>query len=134
MLLMLNTDMSMVYPIETNSTIISNPRFKQICGPNTPKKGHFGCTGERPKAKRPLKDTLSLCKHYAANNAAFVKAFGKAFTRMTTVGYGIAPAPNNNNNNPNTNGRNSSIPGPVAGRAAGTGKLGTLTPIDLSAC
>ena len=105
---MLNTDMALAYPIST--TLPNVTGHKQVCGPQELAGSNYGCQYPT-NVTQP--STLALCKYYAANNTAFVEAFAVAYTKMTTVGYGV--------------------PAPVDGATA-TGKLGTLTAIDLSTC
>lgn len=104
--IMLNTDMAVAYPVDTTPP---TGHVDQFCKPKR--------TNGQPKCKRPINtqvpNTWELSKYYAQDNNAFQLAFVAAFTKMTCVGYGI-PAP---------------YPG-----ATSTGKLGTLTTIDLSAC
>jgi catalase (peroxidase I) len=65
-----------------------------------------GCATGRPA-------TATLVTTFANSNAAFLSAFAASFAKMTTVGYGLPV---------NTDG------------ASASGKLGTLTAIDLTTC
>ena len=56
--------------------------------------------------------TFALAARYAASNALFLTEFAKSFGKMTTVGYGT----------------------PATVGATTTGKLGSVTGIDLSKC
>ena len=81
----------------------------QQCGPHSGPNSEFGCTAPANLIK-PV--TYTLASTYAGDNAAFLQAFALAYTKMTTVGY----------------------TGTSATATTTTGKLGTLTSIDLSTC
>ena len=114
---MLNTDMAIAFPVTTAETLGAPVAgyLNQICGPSSvgakrgPDSGVYGCTnGKARKGQstiRPL--TLNLVQSYINNNQLFLDNFAISFNKMVTVGYGIAPS---------------------------IGKLGSLTPIDLTEC
>jgi hypothetical protein len=104
----LNSDMSLAYPLDTD--ILPNDKGNaQTCLPRK----EMG----PPRCKRPSSDdepsTYQLCRTYALDNNAFQIAFVDAYQKMVTVGYGL---PENRDG------------------ATASGKLGTLTAIDLSSC
>ena len=105
--IMLNADMALAYAV---STAIPPRARRQVCGPRTLPGNNFGCRD--PSTTTPA-STWPLCLQYAASNSAFLQAFPVAFTKMTCVGYGV--------------------PAAVDGATA-TGKLGTLTHINLNTC
>ena len=109
---MLNTDMAIAFPVTTAETLGAPVAgyLDQICGPSSVgATGVYGCTnGKALKGQstiRPL--TLNLVQSYINNNQLFLDNFAISFNKMVTVGYGIAPS---------------------------IGKLGSLTPIDLTEC
>ena len=104
---MVNADLALAFPI---STEIPPRARRQVCGPRTLTGSTYGCRD--PSATTPP-STWPLCLQYAASNSAFLQAFPVAFTKMTCVGYGVPVA--------------------VDGATA-TGKLGTLTHINLNTC
>ena len=107
--IMLNADTFLAFPISTELPPLSGP--KPICGPSsTALNVSYGC--KNPTALIPP-TTYELCRMYATNNSAFLQAFAVAYTKMTTVGYGVPAAEDG---------------------ATSTGKLGTLTSIDLDTC
>ena len=77
----------------------------QNCGPTAINGNTYGCSFPT-SASAP--STYALVNSYASNNALFLSDFAKSFTKMTTAGYGIS--------------------------GSTTGKLGSLTSIDLSSC
>ena len=84
---------------------------KQACSPiGGSLTGGYGCNVVGGDFKPP---SFAAAHSFAASNAAFLAAFQEAFPKLTTVGYGL-PA--------NTDG------------ATATGKLGTLTSVDLTTC
>jgi len=107
---MLGTDMVLGYPANTAAvvagSVVGTPG--QHCGPNP-----YGCNapGTTPATTAP--STFALATSYAANNALFLANFATAYTKMTTVGYGV--------------------PAKADGSTA-TGKLGTLTSVDFTTC
>ena len=106
--IMLNADMALGFNISTALPTTQGPN--QVCGPRTLTGSTYGCRD--PSATTPP-STWPLCLQYAASNSAFLQAFPVAFTKMTCVGYGVPVA--------------------VDGATA-TGKLGTLTHINLNTC
>lgn len=77
----------------------------QRCGPGT-----TGCT---QPTSTTVPSTSALVNSFANSNTAFLNAFASSYAKMTTVGYGV--------------------PANVDG-ATSTGKLGTITAIDLTTC
>jgi hypothetical protein len=77
----------------------------QTCAPVGANQAVFGCT--RP-TDSTTPSTAAQVQGYINSNALFLSDFAAAFTRMVTVGY--------------------------ATTSETTGKLGTLTAIDLTAC
>ena len=104
---MLNTDMALAFPITTALPLSFGQQ--QNCGPRTIN-GAYGC---RTPTNLVAPSTSALCLQYAGNNALFLQAFAVAYTKMTCVGYGV--------------------PANVDGATA-TGKMGTLTAINLATC
>ena len=103
--------MALAYPISTLLPPLTGK--KEVC-----KSEVSSDTGvQNFLCKNPLNttavSTTDLCLQYSFDNNAFLSAFAVAYTKMTTVGYGV--------------------PAAVDG-ATSTGKLGTLTAIDLSTC
>ena len=94
----------MAYGISTLHTYNTGV-LKESCNDNN------GCTGPPANSVRP--STNTLVHQFAADNAFFLKSFATAFAKMCTAGYGL--------------------PVNVDGSTS-TGKLGTLTAIDLSTC
>ncbi len=91
--------------------------YGQICEPNSAylpgQLTNYGCSFPDNKA---MPSTAALAGVYAnevTGNAAFLAGFSAAYPRMTSVGYGV--------------------PANVDGATA-TGRLGTLTAIDLTTC
>lgn len=106
-LIMINADMAVAYPITTDLPPVKGR--SQVCSPAVHNRT-YGC--RNPDNFAPP-SSLQLCQLYAADNNVFLQAFAVAYTKMTTVGYGM----------------------PVnADGATATGKLGTLTAIDFSTC
>ena len=107
--LMLNADIALAYPLNT-SALPQAGVPKQICRPdwsdNTP-------LCKNPGEHREQPSTWALCRAFAMDNNYFQLSFVAAFTKMACLGYGR--------------------PVPVDGATA-TGKLGTLTHIDLNTC
>lgn len=102
---MLNIDTTLAYPANTANGL---GRTGQICGPRAVN-GSYGCT----PADMDMPVTCDLVCQYANDNGLFLREFVTAWTKLTNVGYGI--------------------PENVDG-ATSTGRLGTLTAIDLSKC
>jgi len=111
--IMLNTDMSLGFPVATAETFGTRGvgYLNQTCGPKSVN-GSYGCTagsgstGLGKNTTRPY--TFTLVQQYAKNNQLFLDNFAASFVKLTTVGYGIAPA--------------------------SAGKLGLLTSINLTEC
>ena len=106
--LFLNADMAIGYPISTALPPLQGQH--QLCGPHASVNTTYGC---RAPSNVVPPSSWPLSVAYAANNTMFVEAFAVAYTKMSTVGYGV--------------------PAAVDG-AISTGKLGTLTAIDLTTC
>ena len=104
---MLNTDMALAYDLDVTNSI-GTPG--QVCGPFGTSDSHFGCY---PSSTLMPPTCNAACK-FANSNTVWLDHFAESFTKMTNVGYGGVPD--------NTDG------------AQVTGKLGTLTTIDLSSC
>ena len=114
---MLNTDMSIAFPVATAETlgVPVSGYLNQICGPNSvgatkgPDSGNYGCTNRKAHKGQssigPL--TLNLVRSYISDNQLFLDNFAISFNKMVNVGYGTAPL---------------------------SGKLGSLTPINLTKC
>ena len=109
---MLSTDMALVYPLHTDVNVHTQTDHsdeQQGC--------HMRKKAKLPKCKNPLSyavpSTFKLSRRFADDNNAFQLAFIDAYTKMSTVGYGIPRSENG---------------------ATATGKLGTLTFIDLTKC
>ena len=101
---MLNTDICMAFPMST----LLPPT--QDCGPNDLPDGAPGCIDPDSGA---IPTTADLVATYANDVDTFLSDFSAAFTKMTCVGFGV-PA--------------------VVDGATSTGRLGTLTSIDLTTC
>jgi hypothetical protein len=110
--IMLNVDMALAFSIEQDANNVGV--LNQVCGPAVTFESSglidFGC--DRP-LNRAGASTLPQVRRYDENNTAFYADFEIAYVKMVTVGYGV-PA--------NTDG------------ATASGKLGTLTSIDLNTC
>lgn len=106
--IMLNTDMSVAFDIsiQSNGLAVGTQR----CGAQGAPGNTYGCAGPTARA---VPSTYALAKQFADDNAAFLQAFAVSYVKMTTAGYGV--------------------PADVDGSTS-TGKLGTLTAIDLSTC
>ena len=113
---MLNTDMSLAFGINTDNVVGVNGQF---CGSQE--------TCIAPAATTPVPETRNITQFFSSNskefgeidpglvvNTRFLHHFAAAFRKMTAVGYGTEP--------PWTDGESIS------------GKLGTLTTLDLSTC
>ena len=111
--------MALAFPVtssETPGAPVSG-YLNQICGPNSvgltnpkdPISGVFGCTnGNTGKGQSTTEpSTLSTIRKYIFDNQLFLNDFAQSFSKMVSVGYGTAPA---------------------------SGKLGSLTNIDLTKC
>lgn len=112
-IIMINPDMALAYPITLGlpPAGISGER-KQSCRPGNTGNSTYGCKNPKRTAA-PI--TLRLVYAYAADNNLFLQAFSTAFTKMAALGYGTVSS----------------------GAADGTissGKLGTLTVLDLGSC
>ena len=106
---MLNADMCIGFNITIDGVSpTSTAPATQRCGPQSGPGGAFGCSAPSNLIK-PI--TYALTNEYA-QNTAFYNAFSVSYTKMTTVGYR----------------------GFSATATTTTGKLGTLTGIDLSQC
>jgi hypothetical protein len=106
---MLNADMAVGFDItigEEDHLALADQR----CGARGAPGRVYGCS--TPTATG-LPSTFALANTFAQDNAAFLAAFAVSYAKMTTVGYGVPDA---------TDG------------ATSTGKLGTVTAIDLSTC
>ena len=82
----------------------------QRCGPASAPGGVFGCS---QPTSTTVPSTNSLVNSFANSNTAFLNAFATAYVKMTTVGYGV--------------------PANIYG-ATSSGKLGTITAINLTTC
>ena len=116
---MLNADMALGFPAGTAETVGATAvgYTGQFCGPRsvnitgtTPPRGTYGCTnGDSGVGQNTVApSTFTLTTSYSNNNALFLSSFAASFIKMMSVGYGIAPSP--------------------------SGKLGSLTSIDLTLC
>jgi hypothetical protein len=106
--IMLNADMAPAFPITT--ALPTTKGQQQVCGPRTLVNNSYGCRD--PSATTPP-TTWDLTLAYAADNGLFLRSFAAAYAKMTTVGYGLPAASDG---------------------ATASGKLGTLTSIDISTC
>ena len=87
---MLNSDMALAYNI---STVNASGIFNQNCGPYSaipaapaPVSSVFvGCRGPDDSS---IPSTAELVARYASDNQLFLSAFGPAFKKMMSVGYG----------------------------------------------
>jgi hypothetical protein len=104
--IMLTSDITLAFDANTTT---GRGRLGQVCGPSGQDNGGFGCSPAEPL----MPSTCNLVCQLAQDNALFLSSFATAFTRMTSVGYGV--------------------PDKVDGATA-SGKLGTLTHIDFSSC
>ena len=127
----LTPDMAFYFPVPVvkyirrqscivNFTFFNPPPSHLIAkgvGRNNQTYGCRTCTTVPNTCSYPLNptppSTFELMVRYARDNLFFLQEFPAAFNRMTTVGYALPPA--------------------VDGAQA-TGKLGTLTSIDLTTC
>ena len=117
--IMLNTDMVLAFFVATAETPGApvTGYIKQICGPGSYaltnpidlNSGSFGCTnGANGLGKNNSEpSTVALTRQYFSDNQFFLNSFASSFVKMVNVGYGVSPA---------------------------SGKLGSLTNIDLSKC
>ena len=117
--IMLNTDMALAFSLATAETPGApvTGYINQICGPASyglsnskdPNSGTYGCTnGANGLGKsNAAPSTLNLVDKYFSDNQFFLNSFASTFPKMVNVGYGVSPA---------------------------SGKLGSLTNIDLSKC
>ena len=88
--LMLSSDLALAYNI---STVNASGVLNQHCGPysaipaaSTPVKSVFvGCQGPDDSS---IPNTADLVARYASDNQLFLNAFGPAFKKMMSVGYG----------------------------------------------
>eukprot|EP01038_Epipyxis_sp_PR26KG_P006766 gene6766-9267_t len=107
---MLNTDMSLAFPI--NSTV-STGDIGQNCSTYV-SNGVYGCVSSTGVANYTTPLTYPLILNFSKQpRSYFFTQFSQSFTKMICVGYGV---PNN-----------------VSGSTS-TGKLGTLTYIDFNTC
>jgi len=106
--IMLNSDMAMAYTISQTGATHTGV-LGEVCNDNNGCRKPNTNTGS---ADRPI-ITNSLVHQFAADNTLFLKAFAAAYAKMCSAGYGL--------------------PANVDGTTA-TGKLGTLTAIDLTTC
>ena len=104
---MLNSDMTMAFDANVCNGI---GIIGQICGPTAINSSLPGCD---PDGRDKVPKTADQVQLYAKDNKLFLDDFSAAFTKMVCVGYGV--------------------PQFVEG-ATSTGKLGTLTHIDLESC
>jgi hypothetical protein len=104
--IMLTSDVTLAFNANTTT---GRGRLGQVCGPSGQDNGGFGCS----PAEALMPPTCDLVCQLAQDNTLFLNSFAAAFTRMTSVGYGV--------------------PISVDGATA-SGKLGTLTHIDFSTC
>lgn len=109
-LIMVNADIALRYPFSAAMPISGAPA--QFCTPGDSATA-YGCINP-PGIPQNVPSTAQLCLTYANSNGVFVRAFALAFARMSAAGYG-------------------GVVGTADG-ATTTGKLGTLTTIDLSLC
>ena len=108
---MLNSDMAMGFPAGTDETIgasvVGYPG--QNCGPRSVNNA-YGCTsgtsGIGLNTSHP--STFTQVNSYRRSNSLFLSDFAVSFVKMMTIGYSTAPST--------------------------SGKLGTLTNIDLTKC
>lgn len=101
--LMLNTDMSLGFSINTDN---AQGVVGQVCGPSAINGNSYGCS-QPTSSSAP--STFSLVSQYASSNSQFLTDFARSFAKMTSVGYGVSGG-------------------------SSSGKLGTLTNIDLNTC
>ena len=106
--IMLNADMALGFNISINYNGLAT--HTQRCSSTGGPGGGYGCSSPSTNA---YPSTYSLVNTYANDNTAFLNGFASSYAKMSTVGYGL-PA--------NTDGSTS------------TGKLGTLTAIDVTTC
>lgn len=104
---MLNTDMVLAFPVNT-----SVPK-SQLCLPQGTAASQCKVLSSVGAPNTLLPDTQYLTLYYSSHNADFIRDFGVAFTKMTTLGYAL-PA-------------DCGFSGPSA-------KLGALSAIDLAKC
>ena len=104
---MLNSDIVLAFSANTDQGIGTTG---QICGPfGLTYNSGFGCSPNSPV----MPPTCNLACQYANNLCFFLDHFSAAWQRMVSVGYGVPS---------NTTGSTAS------------GKLGTLTYLDLTTC
>ena len=109
--IMMNVDMALGYPIDTTVLPPAPGVTSQACRARGNTNNHPVCTNP-PDNTTP--DTFALARQFADNNRQFQVAFVEAFNRIAAVCYGGVPS--------------------AAEGSTATGKLGTLTTIDLSTC
>lgn len=125
---MINTDIALFYPLSITfppAELSPEGEPLQVCG--------SGQT--QPQCVHPTNTTTpstwALAKSYAQNNLLFQRAFAEAYTRMVTVGYSIDGTVSGDGTGcdgvPGWNDGNGGVP-------CRSGKLGTLTSIDLDSC
>jgi hypothetical protein len=107
-LVMLNSDLALVYNITIDAAGVGV--LGQRCGSTVVNGVDYGCVNPSSLGQP---STYALALQYSLDTPLFLTNFAEAFVKMTSVGYGV--------------------PGPNDGDTA-TGKLGTLTTIDLATC
>lgn len=106
--IMLNVDMSILFTIDLSDENIGT--LDQKCGPAVGDPARFGCINPSSMAGA---STFSQVVGYIGNEQGFFDDFAVSYVKMVTVGYGVPD---------------------VADGSTSSGKLGTLTSIDLSSC
>jgi hypothetical protein len=104
-IVMTNADMALAWDIAIDDAL---GVIGQRCAPNV--NGGPGCANP---ASDTFPTTRALVQSFAQNNNLFLTSFASSFAAMVTVGYG-SPGPNDGN--------------------SASGKLGTVTTIDLATC
>ena len=96
-------------PVTGYANQICGPYSYGLATPSDPNSGSYGCTnGANGLGKNnSAPSTLNLVNKYFSDNQFFLNSFAVSFPKMVNVGYGVAPA---------------------------SGKLGSLTSIDLTKC
>ena len=107
---MVNTDLALRYSLNTAVPTNTSAAAAQLCGPVSAG-GAYGCINPLNQA---APSTAQLALQYSNNNNLFLRNFATAFAKMAAAGYGSTV---------------SAVDG-----ATTTGKLGTLTTIDLTTC
>ncbi|OYX40883.1 hypothetical protein B7Y94_05955, partial [Candidatus Saccharibacteria bacterium 32-49-12] len=109
-LINLNADIALRYGLSTELPVSVSGESAQTCGPRAVN-GAYGCVNP---TSQTAPSTAQQVLQYSNNNPLFLADFAAAFVKMSTVGYGGAV---------------SALEG-----ATTSGKLGTLTTIDLTTC